>query len=107
VHWLAAAIVVVLGCSETRPPALIPAATAERSPPIELALLSGQPWSSRSAVGRMRDPTESLTSPPLSITKLPTVIVLDRLGRTRFRADELAEAGYDALPSVVDALAAE
>ena len=54
-----------------------------------------------------RDPQQSVQSGPLAIRALPTVLVVDRRGRVRFRVDEMAEADYDALPGVVDALEAE
>jgi thiol-disulfide isomerase/thioredoxin len=54
-----------------------------------------------------RDRTLSVQEPPWSVAKLPTLIVLDRQGRVRFRADELAEAAYDQVPALVDALRAE
>jgi thiol-disulfide isomerase/thioredoxin len=54
-----------------------------------------------------RDPQQSVQAAPLSISRLPTVIVVDRRGRIRLRAEEMAEADYDALPGLVAALRAE
>jgi thiol-disulfide isomerase/thioredoxin len=54
-----------------------------------------------------RDPTMSVRDGPLHITRLPTLLVVDRSGRVRFRGDELAEDRYDALPALVDELLAE
>jgi thiol-disulfide isomerase/thioredoxin len=54
-----------------------------------------------------RDPTMSVRDGPLHITRLPTVLVVDRAGRVRFRGDELPEDRYDALPALVDELLAE
>jgi thiol-disulfide isomerase/thioredoxin len=53
-----------------------------------------------------RDPEQSVQSGPLAIQNLPTVLVVDRHGRIRLRA-EMAEADYDALPGVIAALQAE
>jgi hypothetical protein len=44
---------------------------------------------------------------PLAVTKLPTLIVVDRAGRLRLRRDEPTEADYGALPALLDQLAAE
>jgi thiol-disulfide isomerase/thioredoxin len=54
-----------------------------------------------------RDPAQSVQSGPLAIRALPTVLVVDRRGRVRLRAEQMAEGDYDALPGVVDALRAE
>jgi thiol-disulfide isomerase/thioredoxin len=54
-----------------------------------------------------RDPTLTVQAAPLAIAHLPTVLVVDRRGRVRFRGDELPESGYDALPAMVDALIAD
>jgi thiol-disulfide isomerase/thioredoxin len=54
-----------------------------------------------------RDPERTVEAAPLSIRKLPTVILLDRRGRVRFRAEEMAETGYDALSGLVSTLLAE
>jgi thiol-disulfide isomerase/thioredoxin len=54
-----------------------------------------------------RDPQATIQSGPLAIDKVPTVLVVDRRGRIRFRGDELAESDYDVLPAVVAALLAE
>ena len=44
---------------------------------------------------------------PLAIRRLPTVVVLDRAGRVRFRGEEPSVADQDALPALVAALLAE
>ena len=54
-----------------------------------------------------RDPTHTVRTGPLAVRELPTVIVLDRAGRVRFRADKIAEADYDRLGGIVDVLLAE
>ncbi len=54
-----------------------------------------------------RDPEMTVREPPLGITRLPTVLVVDRRGRVRFRAEELPEERYDALPALVEELRAE
>ncbi len=54
-----------------------------------------------------RDPGLSITQPPLAITKLPTLLVVDRAGKVRLRRDEAVLADYEALPGLVDALSAE
>jgi thiol-disulfide isomerase/thioredoxin len=54
-----------------------------------------------------RDPEHTVQSGPLAIQALPTVLVVDRRGRIRFRADKMSESDYDVLPGVVDALLAE
>jgi thiol-disulfide isomerase/thioredoxin len=54
-----------------------------------------------------RDPEHSVQSGPLAIEVLPTVLVVDRRGRIRLRAEKMTEGDYDLLPGVVDALRAE
>jgi len=54
-----------------------------------------------------RDPGLSITKPPLAISRLPTLLVIDRAGKVRLRRDEAKLADYDALPALVDALTAE
>jgi len=54
-----------------------------------------------------RDPTQQVQSGPLAITKLPTLILVDRRGRLRLRIDEATEAAYDHLPTLVAQLRAE
>jgi thiol-disulfide isomerase/thioredoxin len=55
----------------------------------------------------VRDPQRTVEARPLAVHALPTVIVLDRRGRVRFRADEMGEDGYDELPALVASLLAE
>ncbi len=55
----------------------------------------------------VRDPRRTVEAKPLAVHALPTVIVLDRRGRVRFRADEMDEHGYDELPTLVASLLAE
>jgi thiol-disulfide isomerase/thioredoxin len=57
------------------------------------------------AIARDRDLT--VQDPPLAVTSLPTVLVVDRAGRIRWRKAETTEADYRALPALLDALAAE
>lgn len=54
-----------------------------------------------------RDPLRSVEAPPLVITKLPTLLLLDRRGRVRFRAEEMAEVDYDSVAELVATLLAE
>lgn len=54
-----------------------------------------------------RDPDQSVQSGPLAIQALPTVLVVDRRGRIRLRAEQMAETDYDALPGVIAALRTE
>jgi thiol-disulfide isomerase/thioredoxin len=54
-----------------------------------------------------RDPKLTVQTGPLRLTKLPTLLVVDRRGRVRLRAEDLQEADYDALPGLVSALLAE
>lgn len=54
-----------------------------------------------------RDPKLTVQQAPLRLTKLPTLLVVDRQGRVRLRAEDLQEADYDALPGLVSALLAE
>ena len=153
------------GGTERRAPSLIPAAGAAPLPPLAYRLLTGEPWSSSAAAGRVlvidvwatyckpcreafpklnrlaaaypdaaviglsldeddavvraflaevpaaypiaRDPKLSVQTGPLRLTKLPTLLVVDRRGRLRLRAELLHEADYDALPGLVAALLAE
>lgn len=53
------------------------------------------------------DPARTVEAAPLAVRKLPTVIVLDRRGRVRFRGEEMAETDYDALSGLVARLLAE
>lgn len=53
-----------------------------------------------------RDRTLTVQEPPLAITKLPTVLVVDAAGRVRLRLEEPAESDYAALPAVIAALRA-
>lgn len=54
-----------------------------------------------------RDPTQTVQSGPLALSKLPTLLVVDRRGRIRYRREAMAEADYDLLPGLVSALLAE
>ncbi len=158
--------VLACGGAPARPaPRPIAAAAAAPLPPVEYRLRSGEPWSSRAALGRVivldvwatycqpcrkafpklgalaaahpeavvigvsvdeddaaveaflrevpaaftiaRDPAQSVQSGPLAISRLPTLLVVDRRGRVRFRGEEMAESDYDVLPGLVAALLAE
>lgn len=57
------------------------------------------------AIGR--DPAETVKLAPLLLSQLPTVLVLDREGRVRFRGESLVEHDYDRLHELVAALIAE
>jgi len=162
-----AALVMSGGCGESshRGPSLIPAARAAPLPPLSYHLLTGEPWASSDAAGRVlvlyvwatfcppcratfpklnrlaaahpdavvigvsvdeeddvvrafladvpatypivRDPEQTVQSGPLQISRVPALLVVDRRGRTRLRAEAMAEADYDALPDLVAALLAE
>ena len=52
------------------------------------------------------DRTLTVQEPPLAITKLPTVLVVDAAGRVRLRLEEPAESDYAALPAVIATLRA-
>lgn len=54
-----------------------------------------------------RDPERTVEAAPLLVRKLPTVIILDRKGRVRYRAEEMAETDYDALTGLVSTLLVE
>ena len=54
-----------------------------------------------------RDRDLSISRPPMKITALPTLIVIDHAGRVRLRRADAAIADYDALPALLDQLAAE
>lgn len=53
------------------------------------------------------DPGLTITKPPLGVTRLPTLLVIDRAGKIRLRRNEAKLADYDALPALVDTLTAE
>ncbi len=54
-----------------------------------------------------RDRTLRVQQPPINVSALPTLIVVDKAGRVRFRRDDAKLADYDALPALIDQLAAE
>ena len=54
-----------------------------------------------------RDPTLTISRPPMQVVRLPTLIVVDRVGRVRLRRADATAADYDALPGLVAQLAAE
>lgn len=54
-----------------------------------------------------RDPKATVQTGPLAIRQIPTVLVVDRAGRIRYRAENLTETDYDALPDLVEDLLAE
>jgi cytochrome c biogenesis protein CcmG/thiol:disulfide interchange protein DsbE len=54
-----------------------------------------------------RDREASALAPPLSIRKVPTILLIDRAGRLRLRIEEPTDADYRALPAFVDALRGE
>lgn len=166
---VAAMVVVTLvtacGGSDRRALSAIKGSEAVPLPSLSYRLVSGQPWTSESARGRMivldvwatycqpcraaipklsrlaaahpdvvvigvsvddddgvveaflrdvpagfpiaRDPDQSVQSGPLAIQSLPTVLIVDRRGRIRLRNEKMAEADYDALPGLIDALRTE
>jgi cytochrome c biogenesis protein CcmG, thiol:disulfide interchange protein DsbE len=161
------AVTFITGCGGPSPRVLsaITASEAAPLPSLSYRLVSGQPWTSEAARGRVivldvwatycqpcrkafpklsrlaaahpdvvvigvsvdeddavvdaflrdvpagfpiaRDPAQSVQSGPLAIQSLPTVLVVDRRGRIRLRAEQMAETDYDALPGVIAALQAE
>lgn len=54
-----------------------------------------------------RDPARTVQSGPLALSKLPTLLVVDRRGRIRYRGEAMAEADYDLLPGLVATLLSE
>ena len=54
-----------------------------------------------------RDRDLSISRSPMKVTALPTLIVIDRAGRVRLRRADAAIADYEALPALLDQLAAE
>ena len=52
------------------------------------------------------DAGQTLTRPPLSIARLPTVLVVDAAGVIRHRIEEPTERDYAGLPALVDAVSA-
>lgn len=54
-----------------------------------------------------RDRDLSISRPPMKVTALPTLIVIDRAGRVRLRRADATIADYDTLPALLDQLAAE
>lgn len=54
-----------------------------------------------------RDRDLSIARAPMKVSELPTLIVLDRAGQVRLRRAEATIADYDALPALLDQLAAE
>ncbi len=54
-----------------------------------------------------RDRSLRVQQPPINVSALPTLIVIDKAGRVRYRRDDAKPADYDALPAVLAALAAE
>lgn len=54
----------------------------------------------------VRDPTLSVRDGPLGVTKLPTLLIVDRHGMVRFRRDEMSVADYDEAEAVLASLLA-
>ncbi len=54
-----------------------------------------------------RDRSLRVQQPPINVSALPTLIVVDKVGRVRFRRDDAKLSDYDALPALIDALVAE
>ena len=54
-----------------------------------------------------RDPARTVQSGPLRLSKLPTLLVVDRRGRIRYRGEAMAEPDYDLLPGLVATLLSE
>jgi cytochrome c biogenesis protein CcmG/thiol:disulfide interchange protein DsbE len=54
----------------------------------------------------VHDGAQSVTRPPLTIARLPTVLVVDAAGVIRHRIEEPTERDYSSLASLVDQLAA-
>ncbi len=54
-----------------------------------------------------RDRDLSISRPPMKVTALPTLIVIDRAGRVRLRRADATIADYDELPALLDQLASE
>ncbi len=54
-----------------------------------------------------RDRDLSISKPPMRVAELPTLLVIDRAGTVRLRRADATIADYDALPALIDRLAAE
>jgi len=54
-----------------------------------------------------RDPTQTVQSGPLGIENLPTLLLVDRQGRVRYRREPMTEPDHDAIPAMLAALLAE
>jgi thiol-disulfide isomerase/thioredoxin len=54
-----------------------------------------------------RDRDLSISRPPMKVAELPTLLVIDRAGMVRLRRADATIADYDALPALLDRLAAE
>jgi thiol-disulfide isomerase/thioredoxin len=54
-----------------------------------------------------RDPTQTVQSGSLGIAQLPTLLLVDRQGRVRYRREPMTEHDYDAVPGMLAALLAE
>ena len=54
-----------------------------------------------------RVPSAVVEAAPLSVRSLPAIIVADRQGRIRWRAEEMRDGDYEALPTVLSELRAE
>jgi len=54
-----------------------------------------------------RDRDLSISRPPMKVAELPTLLVIDRAGVVRLRRADATIADYDALPALLDKLAAE
>lgn len=50
------------------------------------------------------DPKLTIGRPPLAFSQVPSLVLLDREGRMRLRAEDLKEGDYDALPGWIAAL---
>ena len=51
-----------------------------------------------------RDPELTIGRPPLAFSHLPSLVVLNREGRMRMRAEDAKEGDYDGLPGWIAAL---
>jgi thiol-disulfide isomerase/thioredoxin len=80
--------VVVIGVSVDEDPAVIRAFLAEVPASFAIA----------------HDPALTIGRPPLAFTQLPSLVVLDREGRMRVRAEEMKEGDYDLLPGWIAAV---
>jgi thiol-disulfide isomerase/thioredoxin len=91
-----------LGELAARPDVAVVGISIDEDPAAIRAFLAETPL----AAAIVHDGAQSVTRPPLTIARLPTVLVVDRAGVIRHRLEEPTERDYASLGSLVDQLAA-